>query len=358
MSTPRRLLFEERASLVTFSVVAIAAVTIAAALHFMRPVLVPFVLAMFLFYIVQPVADLLEAKLRFPRWLSTLFVMVLVGVAIFLLGLLVLTSVRTFAASADLYQSKLVEAVTRITVRLQEAGLPISPEEVLNSISTIPMSGVMQATAGVAFKLLGNGMLVAIFVIFLLLGRRSMVSKSAVFRQIDRDIRKYLVIKTLISALTGLLIWIILTSFGVELALLLAFLTFALNFIPNIGSIVATILPVPIALAQFETLGPVVAVVALSTLVQQVVGNGLDPMLMGKNLDLSPVTIVAALVFWGLLWGLTGALLAAPLTAIIRIVLGEFETTRPMGELLAGRLPNAGNTTEMRAPPEAPTPGP
>lgn len=350
MSTPRRLLFEERASLVTFSVVALAAVAIAAALHYMRPVLVPFVLSMFLFYIVQPVADVLESRLRFPRWLSTLFVMLLVGVAIFLIGLLVLTSVRTFAASADLYQSKLVEAITRIATRLQDAGLPMSPEEVLNSVNTIPMSGVMQATAQLALKIIANGTLVAIFVIFLLLGRRTVVSKSAVFRQIDRDIRRYLVIKTLISMLTGFLIWIILTSFGVELALLLAILTFALNFIPNIGSIVATILPIPIALVHFETLGPVVAIVALSTTVQLIVGNGLDPLLMGKNLDLSPVTIVAALVFWGLLWGLTGALLAAPLTAILRIVLGQFETTRPMGELLAGRLPSAGHTTEMKAP--------
>ncbi len=350
MSTPRRLLFEERASLVTFSVVALAAVAIAAALHYMRPVLVPFVLSMFLFYIVQPVADVLESRLRFPRWLSTLFVMLLVGVAIFLIGLLVLTSVRTFAASADLYQSKLVEAITRIATRLQDAGLPMSPEEVLNSVNTIPMSGVMQATAQLALKIIANGTLVAIFVIFLLLGRRTVVRKSAVFRQIDRDIRRYLVIKTLISMLTGFLIWIILTSFGVELALLLAILTFALNFIPNIGSIVATILPIPIALVHFETLGPVVAIVALSTTVQLIVGNGLDPLLMGKNLDLSPVTIVAALVFWGLLWGLTGALLAAPLTAILRIVLGQFETTRPMGELLAGRLPSAGHTTEMKAP--------
>ena len=78
------------------------------------------------------------------------------------------------------------------------------------------------------------------------------------------------------------------------------------------------------SIVQFETLGPVVAIVILSMTVQMVIGNGLDPLLMGQNLNLSPVTIVAALVFWGLLWGVVGMLLAAPLTAILRIVLAQF----------------------------------
>jgi AI-2 transport protein TqsA len=92
------------------------------------------------------------------------------------------------------------------------------------------------------------------------------------------------------------------------------------------------------------------------TVVQLVIGNGLDPLLMGQNLNLSPVTILAALVFWGLLWGVVGMLLAAPLTAILRIILAQFETTRPMSELLAGRLPegDGGVTMERPTPPQAP----
>jgi AI-2 transport protein TqsA len=234
---------------------------------------------------------------------------------------------------------------------MQRHGLPLSPEEVLASLERLPMQDMVQATAQGALSLLTNGTLVTIFVIFLLLGRRTSQNKSAVFRQIDHNIRRYLIIKFLMSALSGVLSWVILTSFGLELALVFAVLTFVLHFIPSVGSIVATLLPIPIALVQFETLGPVIAIVVLTSTVQMVVGHGLDPWLMGHNLDLSPVTIVAALVFWGLLWGIVGMLLAAPLTAILRIVLGQFETTRPMGELLAGRLPTAGFATEM--PPES-----
>ena len=107
-------------------------------------------------------------------------------------------------------------------------------------------------------------------------------------------------------------------------------LAFFLNFIPNVGSIVATVMPLPVALIQYDTMGPVVAAVALPGLVQLSIGNGLEPVLMGRGLDLHPLVVLMALLFWGLLWGVAGMFLAAPLTAIIRLVLERFETTRPM----------------------------
>lgn len=350
MQNPRRLLNEERASLVTVSVVVIAAVAIAFALAYTRPLLVPFVLAVFVYYLVSPVADTLELKLRFPRWASTVLTMALVGAGIVLLGLLFVTSTRGLTESADIYREKLIDAARQVTAWLDGRGLQLSQDTLVDAMRNLPVSRLVQASAESAFTLVTNGTLVMLFVIFLLLGRKREMIKSPVFRQIDQDIRRYLVLKFLISALTGGLIWLILTAFGFELALVFAVFTFVLNFIPSIGSIIATLLPVPIALVQYETLGPVVGIFILSSVVQMVIGNGLDPLLMGQKLDLSPVTIVAALVFWGLLWGLPGMLLAAPLTAILRIVLAQFETTRPMGELLAGRLPEGGFTTEMPVP--------
>lgn len=347
MQVTSRLLNEERASLVTVSVVCIAAVAIAFALAYTRALLVPFVLAVFVYYLVSPVADVLEMRVKLPRWLSTIVTMSLVGAGIFLLGLLFVTSARGLTESADIYREKLIDAARQITAWLDARGLQLSQDTLVDTMRNLPVSRLVQASADTAFTLISNGTLVVVFVIFLLIGRRREMIKSPVFRQIDRDIRRYLVIKFMISTLTAGLIWLILTAFGLELALVFAVFTFVLNFIPSIGSIVATLLPVPIALVQFETMGPVIAIFVLSSIVQMVIGNGLDPMLMGQKLDLSPVTIVAALVFWGLLWGVVGMLLAAPLTAILRIVLGQFETTRPMGELLAGRLPQGGFTSEM-----------
>lgn len=354
MAIPRNPLADEQANLTTVSLVVLASVAIAFALLWTRPVLVPFVLSVFVYYLVSPVADLLEQRLRLPRWASTLVVLLLVAAGMFLLGLLITTSARGLAESADIYREKLISAAKRITESLDNRGFELSQDALVDSMRNLPVSKLLQTTAETAFTLLTNGTLVMVFVIFLLLGRRKEMIKSPVFRQIDREIRRYLVLKFLISAGTGLLIYVILTAFGLELALVFGVMAFFLNFIPSVGSIVATILPIPIALVQYDTLAPVIGIFVLIAAVQMVIGNGLDPMLMGRSLDLSPVTIVMALVFWGLLWGIVGMLLAAPLTAILRIVLGQFETTRPMGELLAGRLPKGDVVTgEEPVPSEA-----
>lgn len=339
MALTRHSLADEQAALTTVSLVVIAAVAIAFALAYTAPVLVPFVLAVFVYYLVSPISDALELRLRFPRWASTLVVLLVVATGIVLLGLLVTTSARGLAASGDVYAERLTSLASRIAAALDRQGIDLSQDALIESVRSLPLTRILQTSAATAFSLLTNGMLVLIFVIFLLLGRNREMVKSATFQQIDREIRRYLVLKFLLSAATGLLIGVILMLFGLELALVFGVLAFFLNFIPSIGSIVATALPLPIALVQYETLGPVIAIVILTTAVQMVIGNGLDPKLMGKQLDLSPVTILMALVFWGLLWGVAGMLLAAPLTAILRIVLAKFETTRPVSDLLAGRLP-------------------
>jgi AI-2 transport protein TqsA len=112
-----------------------------------------------------------------------------------------------------------------------------------------------------------------------------------------------------------------------------------LNFIPNVGSIIATLLPLPLAIVQFNSLFWVMLVLLLPGTVQITVGNFVEPKLMGEGLELHPVAILVMLVFWGLIWGVVGMLLAAPITAVLGIVLGRFETTRPIARLLAGQLP-------------------
>jgi AI-2 transport protein TqsA len=116
-------------------------------------------------------------------------------------------------------------------------------------------------------------------------------------------------------------------------------LAFFLNFIPSIGSIIATLLPLPIAAAQFQNPWMAAAVVAVPGAFQTVIGNFVEPKLMGEGLDLHPVTVLLALSFWWLLWGVVGTLLAVPIMAVVRIVCMQFETLQPVGRLLAGELP-------------------
>lgn len=341
MLRPSRIasLPEEQARLVTASLMVIAAVALAGALYFTRPVMVPFVLAVFVFYLVCPLTDLLELRIRLPRWASVLITLLVVAALLALLGLLITTSTRGLLDSVDIYREKLLAFAQRAFALLDRSGLDLGQQNVLSAIRDMPVLRMVQTTAGTALGLLTDGFFVLIFVIFLLLGRRPDRRRTRLYDQIDSKIRSFILTKTVLSATTGILVGLILAIFQLDLALVFGVLAFFLNFIPSIGSVIATLLPIPIALVQYDSVWPVLGVFVFPGLVQMTIGNGIEPKIMGEGLDLSPVTVLLALVFWGLLWGVVGMLLAAPITAVLRIVLGRFKTTFAVAELLAGRFP-------------------
>lgn len=332
---------EERSRLVAISVIMLAAVAVAAALYFTRPVMVPFVLAVFVYYLVLPLVDFLDFKLKTPRVVSVIITLLVVAGLLAVLGLLISTSARGLLDSQDIYRQKLADWAQRTLAILDRWGLDLGQQNLIDAFRQMPVMRVVQRTAGTMFGLLTNGFLVLIFVIFLLLGREPGRPRPEIFVAIDYRIRKFIVMKFLISAATGVMVGIILALFGLELALVFGVLAFLLNFIPSIGSVIATFLPLPIALVQFDSLLPVVGVVVFPGAVQMTMGNVVEPKVMGEGLDLSPVTILLALVFWGLLWGVVGMLLAVPITAVVRIVLARFQTTLPVAELMAGRVGTA-----------------
>ena len=271
----------------------------------------------------------------------------LVGAGLFtLMGLLVTSSTQNLLqpANLQLYQDRIVAVVTRFFDIFESRDIDIGQERLIAALQdpnlqNLPIVNMLRSTAGAALGLMVNGVLVFIFVIYLLIGRNPNQFREGFYAQIDRKIRSYIVIKFITSATTGLLTWIILSLFGLPLALVFGVMAFLLNFIPSIGSVIATLLPLPIALIQFDSGVAIALVVLLPGAVQFTIGTIVEPLVMGEGLDLHPVTILLALVVWGLLWGPVGMLLAAPITAVLRIVLGRMEITRPVAELLAGRLP-------------------
>jgi AI-2 transport protein TqsA len=164
--------------------------------------------------------------------------------------------------------------------------------------------------------------------------------RKGMWAQIGASTRKYLVTKTVMSVITGALTALILTILGLDMAPMFGLLAFLLNYIPTLGSLVALILPIPVALIQFDSTLLIVLSVLLPGAVQMLVGGIMEPKLMGETLDLHPVTILLALMFWGLLWGPIGALLATPICVIVKSVLLRFEASHDFGELMAGRLPS------------------
>jgi predicted PurR-regulated permease PerM len=156
-----------------------------------------------------------------------------------------------------------------------------------------------------------------------------------VIAEIDHDIRIYMGVKTLASTITAALSWAIMTFVGLDFAEFWALLIFLFNFIPNIGSLIATALPTVLALAQFDTLRPFAIVGIGVTAVQLLVANVIEPNLTGKSLNMSPLVVMLALVLWGMMWGAVGMLLCVPITAVIMIILSHFPSTRWIPILLS-----------------------
>ncbi len=339
---------QEQPWLTTVSLMVLASVAIAVALVYTRPVMVPFVLAVFISYLVSPIVDLLRIRFRIPRVGSILIALLIVITLMTLLGLLITTSARGIVENADVYRERLVSIAQRAFAVLDRRGIDLGQENIIEGIRELPLGRMVGRAAGTVVGLVTNGFLVLIFVIYFISGHDPDRKKRGLYGEIDAKIRRYVVIKFLVSASTGVLVGLILTVMGLDLALVFGVLAFLLNFIPSVGSVVATLLPLPIALVQFDSMVMVGLVVLIPGAVQITIGNVVEPLVMGEGLDLHPITIIMALIFWGLLWGIVGMLLATPITAIMRIVLSRLDITRPVAEILAGRLPPALQTGEYR----------
>ena len=331
---------DELAWLSTVSLLIIGAVALGAALLYTRVVMVPFVLALLFSYLVSPIVDGMQTRLRIPRRVSIFFAILIVLGLMTLLVLLISVSSREIADSAPIYRERLASLAAGLFSVLDRFGVDLGQNDVLEGLKQLPILSLVRSTAGGVVSFVSSGVLVLIFAVFLLAGRQPHEAHGGIYHEIDVKVRRYVVTKVTTSAITGLFVGLFLTLIGLDLALVFGILAFFLNFIPNVGSIIATLLPLPLALVQFESALPIILVLALPGLVQISVGNVLEPMLMGEGLELHPVAILIALVFWGLIWGAVGMLLAAPITAVLKIVLGRFETTRPFAGLLAGQLPD------------------
>ncbi len=332
---------DELSWLSTVSLLIIAGVALAVALIYTRAVMVPFVLAIFFTYLVSPLVDGMQTRLRLPRWASILVALLVVVGIMILLVMLISVSARGLSDSSDIYRERLSSAAAWLFSLLDRFNVDLGQDALLDGLSQLPMGSLVRSTAGGVVNFLTSGFLVFVFSVFLLSGRQPHETRVGIYKEIDSKIRRYIVTKVTTSSLTGIFVGVCLGLLGLDLAFVFGILAFFLNFIPNVGSLIAVLLPLPLALVQFDGWARIALTLALPGLVQISVGSILEPKLMGEGLELHPVSILIALVFWGLIWGVVGMLLAAPITAVLAIVLGRFETTRPIAGLLAGRLPGS-----------------
>jgi len=311
-------------------------------------VLFPFALAVFLSYVADLPIDFL-VKRKIPRAAAVALVLLMTFVALYVL-------VSVFYASGQAF----IEGFPRYGARWQ--GLRKALEDRLAVFGT---TGGLAALwerldpARVAVKTLGllgpflaflsNLIVVFVFLAFIVAGRGRFLRKlgrvvppgrgaltGELIAAIHCQVQKYIVIKTLMSLANGLLVFVILTAFGVDFAAVHAFLAFLLNYIPNLGSFVAAALRVVLTFVQFGSPWPALAVLVTTVGADTMLGSFLEPRLMGRQLDLSPLVVFFSLVFWGWLWGIPGMVLAVPLTGVMKIVCDNVPSLRFLGVLMGG----------------------
>jgi predicted PurR-regulated permease PerM len=315
-------------------------------LRLAKPVLFPFFLAIFLYFLFSPLIDL-SARFRIPRAVSLVFSIVMAFAVLYFLGLLIYASGKALAEKLPDYSHQFNAFLEWAQAKLAELGVSYSRITFLESLNFNRLASFILNSLGTFLSFLTKMLLILIFLFFMLAGRGKLKSKitqnleterslmmAGLIDQIDREIQKYLLIKTLVSFFSGLILTLILLLFGVDFALMFGVLAFLLNYIPSLGSIVAIILPSIYAALQFGQLWKALWIFLILVAADFVVANILEPKVMGQSLGLSPLAVLFSLFFWGWLWGIPGMILAVPVLAIIKIIADHFPSLRVLGALL------------------------
>ncbi|MEM7479582.1 MAG: AI-2E family transporter [Acidobacteriota bacterium] len=320
---------------------------LAVALQWAQALLVPFLLSIFLAVIAaSPVAWLRQRGA--PNWLAVVTVVFTIMAAVVGLAVFVGRTINEFTSRIPVYQQRLQEELVSLS---GEMGQRLSLQEILDSLEPGAVMNGVSLLLGALSGVLGNVFLIFFTVFFLLLEAASLPTKMQAafgeaggaqryFKYFNRaadDLKRYLSLKTAISLLTGTIIALWATLLGVDFALLWGLVAFLLNFIPNIGSILAAVPAVLLAFIQYG-LGRALVLTAGYVLVNIAVGNLIEPRIMGKRLGLSTLVVFLSLLFWGWIFGPVGMLLSAPLTLTIKIAMEANPSTRWFAILLGPEI--------------------
>ena len=323
--------------IITGSLFILAVIAVAFILNFTQPIMVPFVLALLIRILIDPIIDFQIQYLNVHRIVAVFVSLCLIVFLFIIIVPFIFSSVVTFLESADDYNAKVLILLDIIISKLQNFDLNVDRDTIRNSLINLPLLDWASTILSNSANFISKFFLVVIMTLFLLLGKKSKETSSQ-WNDIIGHVKKYIFTKFLTSTATGILAGLIYWFLGMELAFIFGTLTFILNFIPVIGSVIAVLLPIPIAVLQFPELSQVMLIILLPTVVHTLIGNILEPKIFGEAFGLHPITIILSLIFWGMIWGIIGVLLAAPITAIIKISFERFESTKQIARLLEGKI--------------------
>lgn len=317
-------------------------------LYFGKNLIIPLVLALFIWFIINGLQEKIR-HLKFiekyvPDWVvSFISAIIIVGV-LSLFGRMLTVNINRIIENIEGYEKNISELSKLVPSNLIE-NLNINQEELMKQFK---FSSILQSVANGLTSLIGNLFLVIIYLLFILLEQSAFGKKlekiakmrddpkefRALLKSLGNTISEYINLKIIVSAITGVASYIVCAIIGLDAPLFWATIIFALNFIPNIGSLVGTLFPAIFAFLQFGTWVEPLQILIIVGIIQVIVGNYVEPLMMGDSLNISALVVILSLSVWGAIWGITGMLLSIPLTVILSKILSQFPSTRAVAILL------------------------
>ncbi len=324
----------------------IVIIAVVAVLKILQPIIVPMVIAIMLSYIIEPLVTGLT-KIKMPRIIAIVIVLIILFGFFYLVGLFVYSSINSLVREYPKYESRF-ESIYREVNTFFSDKLPVSIHLFEDVNWSFAFRDRLVAVSGSFVNFLKTLFVIIVYLVFLLLEKPLLKKKLAkafqmnmnlrigrILDHINQDIGRYLIIKLLISLATGILFWVSFTIIGLDFALIWGVLTVLFNFIPSIGSIIITLACVLWSVIQFyPAWGPIIAVAATGTVIQNVIGSFLDPKISGDQLNVSPLLVLFSLFFWGWIWGIVGMFLAVPLTVMIKIICENVPALQPISVIM------------------------
>ena len=344
-----RLSFGEKFRLQTWLMGIIAFAVVLFLLVQAKFILISLAIAIILFSLTSDAINSIQSmkigNLRVTNWVASVLAVALIASGLLTMAGLVISQINTVLTTTLAYTEDAQRAIARMFAWMGED----VEASVLATVRSIEVSGYLRSAAGQAGTLLSQVVLIILFVGFLFAERVWFGTKleklmsdeaqarrvSAIIGSIIRRVNRYLLVKTLISAVTGGVIFALLSVFNLQFALAMALLTFVLNFIPSVGSIIATLVVTLVAYIQVAEPSTAILIFVIAGMIQFLLGNVIDPMLMGRTLRLSSFGIIISLAFWGAVWGVPGMFLAVPFMVAVMIVCSHIPTARPVAVLLS-----------------------
>jgi predicted PurR-regulated permease PerM len=322
---------------------AAAFVVVVAGLRAGATLLLPVVIAGFVTVVSMPVKERL-CRWGVPELLAVLLVMALAVATVVLLALLVGGALATFTRALPSYEAEVDELADAVLERLHEYGIAPAAEDLPEALDAGRIWRLVADLLGSLVGVLSNAVLILLIAFFMLGESAGMAEKVrralgdpradlSGFLRVRRNVVQYVVLKTSVGLVTGVATALLCLVAGVSTPVLWGLLAFLLNYIPQIGSVVAAVPPVLLALLQ-SGWGAALIVGLGKVAIDQVLGNVIEPRIMGRSMGLSALVVFLSLLFWGYVWGPVGVLLAVPLTMVVKIALDSSPQTRAAGILL------------------------